>query len=314
MHAWQHFYDDTDGIQAELVRTWGRLAEDFARSRTVAGFDLLNEPGFGTDSITNITTQLGAFYRKAIKAIRAGERAGGGFSHLVFFEPSVLWSAGVSRSVPPAGFTKDRNLVFAPHIYSESLSSESIASGFAVAAGAASTYGVPLWSGEWGFFPATPQDAADKIERYAAAEDAAASTGVAGGAWWSWKQACGDPHVVHQPGGEPDAVSPSLVRYACPEQIASAVDPAFGEVLSRPAPRAVPGRITRLRSDGRAGTLVLRGVRGGADRCGLEVFVPARFADARVRVDGITRLRTHRDHGNTVLTGCVSAKFRLRVG
>ena len=62
MHAWQHFWDDTDGIQTHLVRTWGRLAADFARTRAVAGYDLLNEPGFGLDLAANATTDLGRFY------------------------------------------------------------------------------------------------------------------------------------------------------------------------------------------------------------------------------------------------------------
>jgi endoglycosylceramidase len=305
-HAWQHFYDDTDGIQTHLVRTWGRLARDFARNSAVAGFDLLNEPGFGLNPFGgNTTTDLGSFYRRAIAAIRAGEREGGGFSHIVFWEPSVLWSAGTSRDVPAPGFTRDKNLVFAPHVYSESLSGEPIADGFAAAAGVGERYGVPVWSGEWGFFPGQPQEAADRIERYAAAEDSLA----VGGAWWSWKQACGDPHVVNRPGGDPAAVSPSLVRYACPEQVASPVDPAFGEVLSRPVPRAVPG------SDGRTGKLVLAGRHlADAKRCGLRVFVPARFAEAKVRTEGIDRLhRTHR-LGNVVLRGCVADRFRLEIG
>ena len=32
-----------------------------------------------------------------------------------------------------------------------------------------------------------------------------------GGAWWDWKQACGNPHVVNQPGGQPVPVSPSTL-------------------------------------------------------------------------------------------------------
>ena len=133
MHAWQHFWDDTDGIQTHLVDTWGRLAHDFAKARNVAGFDLLNEPGFGLDPSANGTTDLGAFYGRAIDAIRAGETAGGGFHHVVFWEPNVLWSAFGNVPVPDPGFTKDKNLVFAPHIYAESLSSNSIPGGFASA-------------------------------------------------------------------------------------------------------------------------------------------------------------------------------------
>jgi len=310
-HAWQNFYDDTDGVQGELVRTWGRLARDFATDTTVAGYDLLNEPGIGLDAENNDTADLGAFYGRAIDAIRQGERRGGGFSHMVFFEPSVWWSNQGQSSVP-YGFTGDTNLVFAPHIYAESLSGNTIEDGFVRARTVAGTYGgVPVWSGEWGFFPDQPADATDKIDRYAATEDAFGY----GGAWWDWKQACGDPHVVNQPGGQPAAVSPSLVRYTCPDQVAQPVDPAFGDVLGRTVPRAVPGRVTTLTSDGRTGSFSLAGRHEpGAQRCALRVWVPARFAAERVRVRGIDHLhRTHR-LGNVVLRGCVADRFRLRIG
>lgn len=310
MHAWQHFWDDTDGIQTHLVETWGRLAEDFAADPAVAGYDLLNEPGFGLEMTANSTTDLGAFYGRAIQAIRAGERAGGGFSHIVFYEPNVMWSALGSSSVP-TDFTQDRNLVFAPHIYAESLSWNSIPAGFAAARSVAEDAGVTVWGGEWGFWPEHPSEASDEIERYAAAEDAAAY----GGAWWDWKQACGDPHVAHAPDGVTDPVSGSLHRFSCPDQTDLGIDPAFGDVLTRPVPRAVPGRIKSLTSDGRTGDLVLTGVlTKDAQRCGLRVFVPARFADEKVRVDGIWNVQRRVRQGNVVLRGCVADTFRLRIG
>lgn len=308
-HNWQRFYDNADGIQTQLVRTWGRLARDVATDPNVAGFDLLNEPGFG-DSLTD-TSGLGAFYGRAIAAIRKGERTGGGFSHIVFWEPSVLWSASGEWAVPEPGFTRERNLVFAPHIYSESLNGSTIAEGFASAAEVAEEHGVPVWSGEWGFFPADPAEAAAKVAAYGRAEDAS----VYGGSWWVWEQACGNPHMIAAPGGEPGPISQSLVRFSCPGDQAIGIPGAFGQVLSRPVPRAVPGRITRLRSDGRTGAFELRGRHAaGADRCALEVFVPKRFAGERVRSAGVTELRRTRHLGNVVLRGCVADRFRLRIG
>ena len=134
-----------------------------------------------------------------------------------------------------------------------------------------------VWIGEWGSFSQDPSTDADKLDRFTDAQDAHRW----GGAWWDWKQACGDPHVIHEPGGLPDSVSPSLIRYSCPEQTPyDSVAPAYGEALFRPLPRAVPGTITRLRSDGRTGTLDLAGSREkGADGCALRVFVPAVWAD-----------------------------------
>ena len=235
----------------------------------------------------------------------------GGFSHIVFFEPSVMWSASGTWMTPPPGFTRDRNIVFAPHIYAESLSRNTIEAGFANARARAAEYGTTVWSGEWGFFPSAPSEAADQIRRYAAAEDRYGY----GGAWWSWKQACGDPHVIHRPGGAPEAVSPSLNRIACPGQVASAPDPAFARVLGRPAARRVPGRITTLVSNGLTGAFTLAGVHTAkADRCALRVHVPAAYAKKRVRVRGITKLKRQTIRGNVVLRGCVADRFRLRIG
>ena len=229
----------------------------------------------------------------------------------MFFEPSVLWSAGLNKAVPAPGFTKDQNIVFAPHIYAESLNGDPMVKGFADARAVAQQYRVTVWGGEWGFWPEHPVDASDKIERYAAAEDAARW----GGAWWDWKQACGDPHVVNRPGGEPNPVSGSLNRYSCPSEVNDGIDPAFGDVLSRPAPRAVPGRITKLASNGRTGAFDLAGkVTNGEQRCSLRVFVPERFADERVRVDGIRNLQRRERLGNVILRGCVADSFRLRIG
>ena len=56
-----------------------------------------------------------AFYARALDQIRAGERAGRGRRHLVLFEPSVLWSAFGSGA--PPDFDRDRDVVYAPHIY-----------------------------------------------------------------------------------------------------------------------------------------------------------------------------------------------------
>jgi endoglycosylceramidase len=308
--AWDHFYADTRGIQTHLVRTWARLAGDVARNPAVAGFDLLNEPGFGSGAVDE-TKALGAFYGRTIKAIRKAERRAGGFHHIVFFEPSVLWSA-LGQAEVPFGFTKDQNIVFAPHVYAEGISPNSIESGFLSAAAKAAAYGVTVWVGEWGFFSSNPADDADKLDRYT---DALDKYGY-GGAWWSWKQACGDPHVIHHPGGQPDPISPSLIRYSCPSGTrATAPATAYAGALFRPLARAVPGRIKRLESDGRAGTFDLVGKRDPkADACSLRVFVPRAWRGEKVRTKGIDKLRRRHRHGNVILRGCVADSFRLRIG
>src|SRR5690606_28770492 len=42
--AWNHFYDNTDGIRDRFVASWAHVARRFAGRPEVAGYNLLNEP------------------------------------------------------------------------------------------------------------------------------------------------------------------------------------------------------------------------------------------------------------------------------
>lgn len=302
--AWQSFWADRAGIQAALVATWGRLARALAAEPAVVGYDLLNEPNPGfTLGATNLAF-LTAFYDRAIAAIRAGERAAGAPTRLAFFEPTVEWSLAGTTVLPPR--PADPQVVFAPHLYSGSIGVLPVAEGFAAADQAARTYGTPIWSGEWGWFGEPAAEEAEVLE-YTAAEDARAW----GGAWWSWKQACGDPHVVHEPGGRPDAVSPSLHRYGCPGDVDLGIPVPFGRALSRPAPRAVPGRILELRSDPRTGAFALRGRDPSPDgSCTVDLWVPG-TATPVVAAEGVTDLVAQQVPGGFRLTGCARGDYRI---
>ena len=289
--AWTNFYVDRAGpggvgIQQRLVTTWARIAESLAGDPIVAGYDLLNEPNPGY--LINDLAALGPFYRRAVDAIRAGERSGGGPSRLVFFEPSALWSALSYHPTPNPGFSGDAALVFAPHVYAGSLTADqstplagllSIAQGHDNAKVWAAAFGTTYFSGEWGWF-GNPAEQGSKAAEYARQEDAR----LVGGAWWSWKQACGDPHQIGTPGTPPGAVSPSLVRYSCPGDVELGIPPQFGTVLSRSYPRAAPGVLRSLVSDPATGGLRLSGQALGASGAAatLDLWVPDRGLGAPV--------------------------------
>jgi endoglycosylceramidase len=227
---------------------------------------------------------LGLFHDRALDAIRAAERSVGVPPRIGFWEPSALWSLLGVDAVPLPGFTDEPNLVFAPHVYAGSLApAVTPAQGHELAATVAALHGEPYWSGEWGWFGDPAHDAAG-VRAYAAEEDRRR----VGGAWWSWKQACGDPHVIGGRGNEPGAVSPSLNRIGCPGDVDLGIPPAFGVVLSRSYPRAAPGVLRTLVSDPDTGAMQASGSAPGAvGRAALlDVWVPDRGLGAPV-VSGV---------------------------
>jgi endoglycosylceramidase len=299
--AFESFYADREGIQSELVATWGRVAAAFLDEPNVAGYDLINEPHPGFKVGINQAGPLGQYYARAIEAIRAAE--GGRPPRIVFFEPSVMWSGFGQDATPPPGFTGDEHVVFAPHLYSESISVDqgatSIEQGFDNAERVARSYSAPLWSGEWGWF-GDPQESRSRLERYIAQEDARRL----GGAWWVWKQACGDPHVVGYPGA-----SGSLNPTECPSGRPLGLVTGYTDLLRRAYPRFAPGRLAALRSDWASGEWSLAGRAGDASSCRLEVWVPEREPD--LVAESVDALRVERRPGGFLVTGCARGDYAL---
>jgi hypothetical protein len=267
--SFTNLYDDTDGIATQFADAWGKLAGAFAGDTAVAGYDLLNEPGPGNSPGVTSALLLGRLYGQVITQIRAAESAvPGGFHHLVFFEPSILWSGLGFDVTPPAGFSSDPDLVFSPHLYSQSITMDqglgvtlvTIEQGFALAERTAAAYGVPLWSGEWGWFGTSPALAGD-FDRFLDQQNA----DQLGSAIWVWKQACGDPQA------DPTAQeSGGMDIYSCVtgKDLSS---PAFRTTaLDQAYPRSIPGRLSNLTSSPTGVDLSLAGSGTGV----LDVWIP----------------------------------------
>ncbi len=325
LRAFTSFFVDRDGVQERLVAAWGRVAQEFGGDPTVAGYDLLNEPSFAEQAPLTSGLLLGRYHARAIRAIRAGEaQAPGGYAHPVFLEPSIWWSGFGVDPLPPQGFTTDPQLVFAPHLYHESITIDrsvgmtwvGIERGYALAERAAQRWGTPLWVGEWGSF-SDPETNLARYERYTAAEDARR----VGSAIWVWKQACGDPHAY------PSDETGNIRRVACPEGTPLPSRPAELEPLRRAYPRSAPGRITTIRAEGR--TLLLEGDTAGAGpvpgaatpaACTLDVWVPGTQEPEVGASTGITGLRAvsvpagspeQGPSGGWRVVGCASGAYRL---
>ncbi len=244
--AWGSFYANRDGIRDALAALWGRIATEFADEPGVAGFDLLNEPGYSFDQSSTLVS-LGRFYRSAIDSIRAAERAVGGRGHVVFFETTVN-----GPFVAP-GFSDDPNLVFAPHNYGESIG-PSLPGLLPLLTDAlqflARLYGTTTWIGEYGSFSADDTVRTAYMERFNRLDD---RNPGAGGTWWQWEQQCGDPHEV----GENYPPSPEWIAQKAATCMSSPrMDPPC---TARSFPRAIPGRLISLRAEPCGGDVVVTG-------------------------------------------------------
>jgi endoglycosylceramidase len=296
MRAWQAFFTDEAaadgvGIQTRYVAMLGHVARRFAGAPEVAGYDLMNEPNSFSPADND---RLAAMYGKAIEAIRKAERAARGFSHLVFFEPSALFSA--TGSGAPPSFTRDTNVVYAPHIYTGGFTNGPITrDAFETARReAAALGGVPVLSGEWG---TGPERADDPTDRYFLEHQELQDEFFAGATLWTWRESCGDPHKVadFRAGRLPTVWGEFEVD--CRDNSVGAVRDTLIAQLRRGYVRAAPGVLRATAWDHDGGRL---DASGRADRDSpLLAFHPAR--DVKVTVQGLESVNVESLAGGGVL-------------
>jgi endoglycosylceramidase len=313
--AWNNFYDDTDGIRTAFTEMWGKVAEHFAGRPEVAGYDLLNEPETSLPE-AELAPKYQALLVDTIAAIRKAE-ASADFEHIIFVEPTVPAGTPANGLVipDPKGAGVDvADISGSVHNYSESIGGGSIEGLNDGIEGITAGIGVPNWGGEYGFWDTSPETL-EKAGRYAADEDAH----LWGGAWWQWRQSCGDPHAVQWEGDEvvaPTEDSVHLNVLGCPSNEDLGPNDAFLDILGRGYPRAAPGRLAEVRSDVETGRLLVRATatEGGGE---LVVWTPtADDADHQVDTEGLTDVVEHAVDGGRIITAMVEAKgdYTLRVG
>jgi hypothetical protein len=135
-----------------------------------------------------------------------------------------------------------------------------IEQGFALAERTAAAYGVPLWSGEWGWF-GTGAGTVSDFDRFLGQQNA----DMLGSAVWVWKKACGDPQS--DPNGT-EAGGLDLISCATGKDLPSQAYQTAA--LGQAYPRSAPGRLSRLASSPTAVNLSLAGNGTGL----LDVWVP----------------------------------------
>lgn len=320
--AWNNFYDDVDGIRTEFAAMWGAVATRFAGRPEVAGFDLLNEPE-NPRPAAEMTPVYTDFLAQVIRAIRAAESAAGApFDHIVFVEPALPagdQSSGLVIPDPAAAGVSIRNVAGSVHNYAESITTEALGNLTiegtndlidSVTAG----LGVANWGGEYGFWDTEPATLA-KARRYAADEDRMRW----GGAWWQWRQSCGDPHAVQWVDGTlevPAHRSTHLNVLDCPANTDLGPNDAFLDIVGRGYPRATPGRLTRLRSEVDTGDLLIQGEATEADGT-LVVWTPtAGGGDHDPVTSALIGVESHDVAGGRIITARVirTGPYSLRLG
>jgi endoglycosylceramidase len=300
MRAWQAFFADEAaadgiGIQTRYVAMLGHVARRFAGAPEVAGYDLMNEPNAFSPADNE---RLSAMYGRAVEAMRAAERAGQGFAHLIFFEPSALFSATGSGAPPP--FTADTNVVYAPHIYTGGFTDGPItrAAFETTRREAAGLGGVPVLSGEWG---GEPERAKDPDDRYFLDHQRLQDEFRAHATLWTWRESCGDPHKVadFRAGRIPTVWGEFDVD--CRDNSVGGARDALIAQLRRGYVRAAPGMLTETSWDHDRGRLDASGQAGDGDGELIAFHPAAASRELTVTVHGLESPRFLAVKGGGVL-------------
>jgi endoglycosylceramidase len=284
--AWTAFFADEPaadgvGVRTHYVEMLGHVAERFADESAVAGFDLMNEPNAFSDEHQ---AELSAMYGRALTAIRVGEEDGGGFPHLVLFEPAAAWSS-TGRGAPP-DFARDENVVYAPHLYTGGFINGPITGeAFTIAREEAAGFGgAPVLSGEWGSGPerAGPSGDGYFVEHQRLQDEFRLSATL-----WTWRESCGDPHKAADTSeGEVPEVWGEFEVDCTDNSIVGVRDDLVAE-LTRGYVRAAPGRLTTTTFDPATGTLIATGAAESGDAPLIAFHPGPRARDVGVRVQGL---------------------------
>lgn len=253
-HAFQNFWDNTNGIQDACVNAWAVLAKETSKYANVVGYDLLNEPNLGYKPLNQEVRKLSNFYTNCTNAIRNAERQSKGFQHIIFFEMSVTWNGQPVPFIPFPDFTTDNNSIFAPHTYFEAISYVlTIEQGLDLLKLLSGFYKTGMFIGEWGFF-GNPMDDVQKLKRFCKKEDEM----LFGSTWWQWAQAPGDPHGINWEGTQYDNKSLHLLEIDVNGNFTGVKNELFLNILSRSRPNAIHGKPVTMTSNPDDGTMTLQ--------------------------------------------------------
>ena len=206
-------------LRAHFVDAWRRLAGRFAGRANVIGFDILNEPHWGSMSIIGFEEErLAPFYVDVIKAVR--EQAP---RWLVVAEPSASRNLGYPSTLPKLPF---EGVVYAPHAYDSDAESgkgfsperrEAITRKLREMRDEATAQGAALLIGEYGGVADDPGITPYMDAQYDAAGAVAAST-----MYWAYDK--DDGYGMLRPDGREKTELMDVVARPYPARVAGALE------------------------------------------------------------------------------------------
>jgi endoglycosylceramidase len=253
-------YEEGGENRAHFVEAWRRVAKRLSKYENVVGFDILNEPNWGTYAILAFENdKLAGFYTEVAKAVREITT-----SWLVFAEPGASRNVGYPSNLPKLPLD---GVVYAPHSYDRDAESgsgfdpsrrEAIIDNLKSMRAEADALGAALWIGEYGGVAEQPG-----ITPYMDAQYDAAGAVAAGTTYWALDK--GDGYSL-------------LAKDGTEKQ-------ALADVLVRPYPMRVAGKLVSYGFDESAKTASIRIVVDASITEPTEIVAPTRVWPQGVRVE-----------------------------
>lgn len=215
------FFESAE-LREHFVAAWRHVAERLAARRAVIGFDVLNEPNWGSYPIFEFEPdRLAPLYEDVVLAVREVAP-----TWVAFLEPSASRNLGIATALPRASFA---DVMYAPHSYDAMAESgagfdparrHAILDNLVELAQEAKQLDAGLWIGEYG----GNADHAGIVDYMTAQYDAAGAV-AAGTMYWAYDKS--DGYALLDPdGNEKPALLGAVVR-PYPERVAG-VPIAYG--------------------------------------------------------------------------------------
>jgi endoglycosylceramidase len=207
------FWHGSD-LQSHFEEAWRRMAARLASYDNVVGFDVFNEPYWGSHAIPFFEPDiLGPFYEQVVPVVRS---AAPGW--VAFIEPSSSRNLGGTTHLPRPTFG---NYAYAPHSYDTNAEegmgfdpshAPAIVANIAALASEAKTLGGALWIGEYGGTANEPG-----IVDYMNADYDGAGAVAASSMYWDYTE--GGYGLLAADGSEAQPLLDAIVR-PYPERVA----------------------------------------------------------------------------------------------